>query len=559
MAMEFKGYQHPQSYFPEFPPDSEWDVVVIGAGPNGLIAATYLAKAGLKVALVERRYEVGGGLATEEILFPGYYSNMHAVYHMMVDYMPVLRDFDLERHGLVWIQPNLQSSMVFENGDSILLTRMIEDTSDSFQKFSLKDGLTFSKTMGRWRAMVKEILAPATYLPPMPPIDITMAMQKTELGRELLELTEQSPLEIITNLFEDDRVRAILLYHCCMWGLDPRETGMGLFVPLYLDRLMNKCYCQGGSHKMANSLVREFIRAGGLVLDSSQVNDIVIKNGSVAGVELWEDRALHTNCVISTLDPHTTFLDLVGAENLPADLKHSVEGWHYDKWSFNTLHVVSEETPRYLPKDPWASEALMTIVGFESTDQMLEHWDNVVEGRIDPHSLGGHATCESFWDTHLVRVQPSRAHRQVSFFQMHAPYNLEGGWEERGPEIEEAMLAKWAKYAPNMKRENIVQTNQETPVDIEIRLPNMRYGGIKHGDYRPIQVGCFRPNQECSCTNTPINGLYTAGASTYPGGCVLGGGGYLAAGKVAEDMGVAKWWKPTTEMEKYIRTYLEGA
>mgnify|MGYP001828736597 FL=1 len=216
MAMEFKGYQHPQSYFPEFPPDSEWDVVVIGAGPNGLIAATYLAKAGLKVALVERRYEVGGGLATEEILFPGYYSNMHAVYHMMVDYMPVLRDFDLGRHGLVWIQPNLQSSMVFENGDSLLLTRMIEDTSDSFQKFSVKDGLTFSKTMGRWRAMVKEILAPATYLPPMPPIDITMAMQKTELGRELLELTEQSPLEIITNLFEDDRIRAMLLYHCCI-------------------------------------------------------------------------------------------------------------------------------------------------------------------------------------------------------------------------------------------------------------------------------------------------------------------------------------------------------
>jgi phytoene dehydrogenase-like protein len=557
MSEEFKGYQHPQTFFEEFPPESHWDVVVIGAGPNGLIAAAYLAKAGLRVVLVERRYEIGGGLATEEILFPGYYSNVHAIYHMMVDYMPALQDFNLAQHGLVWIKPNLQSSMVFENGDSLLLTRMIEDTADSFLKYSTKDADTFSRTMGRWRKMVKDIIAPSTYLPPMAPIDITMALQKTETGRELLDLVERSPLEIITDLFEDDRIRAFLLYHVCMWGLDPRETGLGLFVPLYLDRLMNKCYCQGGSHKLASALAREFIRAGGVILDSSQANNILLKNGAVSGVELWEGRTLHSDVVISTLDPHSTFLKLVGGENLTGELKESVEGWKDDKWSFNTLHVVSEEPPRYLPKDPWASQAFMTILGFESSAQMLEHWDNVIAGKIDPQSLGGHATCESAWDTHLVRVPPPRAHRQVAFLQMHAPYDLEGGWEQSGPQIEEAMLRRWERYAPNMKKENIIMTHQETPVDIEIRLPNMRRGSIKHGDYLPIQLGCFRPNQECSSTKTPIPGLYTAGASNYPGGGVLGAGGYIGANKVAEDLGVKKWWKPTAEMEKYVATHLE--
>jgi phytoene dehydrogenase-like protein len=553
MPKELVGKPHPQSFFSEFPPESEWDAVIIGAGPNGLITAAYLARAGLKVALVERRYEIGGGLATEEILFPGFYSNIHAIYHMMVDYMPVLRDFDLGRHGLVWIKPNLQTSMVFEDGSSLLLTRMIEDTTDSIHKFSQKDAVNFGKVMRMWRRIVKEIVVPATYIPPMSPLDISMAMKRTELGQEMLEITERSPLEIITDTFENDRVRALMLYTCCMWGLDPRETGMGFFVPLLIDRGMNKCYCQGGSHKLAASLAREIVRAGGTILDSSQVNKISMQNGCVSGVELWEGRTLNSKVVISSLDPHTTFLDLLGAEKLPADLKDSVENWQYDKWSFDTLHVVSEEAPHYACGDPWVDESFMTVFGFESTDQMLAHWDNVVAGKVDSKSFGGHSTCESNFDSHLVR----KPGKHVSFFQMHAPYEIEGGWEKRGPELEEAILTKWRKAAPNMKRDRIFMTSHETPEDIEIRLPNMRRGSIKHGDYKPVQLGCFRPNQECSSTKTPIEGLYVCGASTYPGGLVLGGPGYLAANKVAEDLGLKKWWKPTAEIEKYTRTYLD--
>ncbi len=554
MARELVGQPHPQSFFSEFPAESEWDVVVIGAGPNGLITAAYLAKAGLKVALVERRYEIGGGLATEEILFPGYYSNIHAVYHMMVDFMPVLRDFDLSRHGLVWIKPNLQTSMVFEDGTSLLLTRMLEDTVDSIHKFSTKDAVTFGRVMRNWRKIAREVVAPATYIPPMAPLDLSEVMQRTESGTELLELSERSPLDIITDTFEDDRVRALMLYTTCMWGLDPRESGVGFFVPLLLDRGMNKSYCQGGSHKLAGALAREIVQAGGCILDSSQVNKITMHDGAVSGVELWEGRTLHSPVVVSSLDPQTTFLDLVGAENLPGHLKDDVSGWEHDKWSYSTLHVATEEPPRYACRDTSVDQAFMTIVGFESTDQILAHWEGIAAGRIDLEAFGGHSTCQTHFDPHLSR-DPGK---HVSFFQTHAPYDIQGGWEKRGPELEEAVLAKWQKAAPNMTPENLIMTAQETPEDIEIRLPNMRRGSIKHGDYNPLQLGCFRPNQECSGTDTPIDGLYVCGASTYPGGLVIGGPGYLAANKVADDIGVTRWWKPTPEMDRYTRTYLSN-
>ena len=538
----------------EFPDESEFDVAIIGGGPNGLIAAAYLARAGLSVVVCERRFEAGGGLATEEILYPCFAANPHVLYHMMVDYMPAVRDFDLDGPSLTWIRPNAQTGMVFEDGSSVLLANQVNDTKDSISKFSFKDAATFGKVVRDWKAIVKDILGPSTYLPPMAPLDITIAMERTDLGRKMLDYGEETALDIITNTFEHDKVRALMLYSACMWGLDPNESGLGFMVPLLIDRTMNKAYCYGGSHKFAGALARAVVQNGGLILEAAGVDKILIENGRAAGVRIaHEGRIIKSKAVMSTLDPHSTFLDFIDAEHLPDELRQDVESWEWDKWSFNTIHIASDEPPRYRTDDPWIDQCFATVLGIESVDQMLDHWDAVMSGRLDPQLLGGHSTCESLFDPTLS----DRPGKYVSMFQIHAPYDIEGGWLDQRKRVEEAMMAKWSKAAPNLTPDKIIASTMEDPGEIEIRFPQMRRGSIKHGDYRPLQMGCFRPHQDCSDTRTPIEGLYVCGASTFPGGLVLGGPGYIGAGAVADDLDVKRWWAPTKEMERYIKTYLE--
>src|SRR4030065_79677 len=204
---------------------------------------------------------------------------------MMVYFCPVFSDFDLDRHALSFIRPNAQTAMVFDDGTSLVLAQMLEDTRDAIAKFSLKDAATFGKLTGTWRRIVQEVVAPATYVPAVAPVELSIAMERTDIGKAVLEMTERSPLDIITELFENDRVRALMLYVSCMWGLDPRENGVGFFVPLLLERGMTKCYCLGGADEFAGALVREVLEAGGTVLDNAEVVKILLENGHVAAVQ----------------------------------------------------------------------------------------------------------------------------------------------------------------------------------------------------------------------------------------------------------------------------------
>lgn len=538
----------PEVALPEFPQESRWDAAVIGAGPNGLIAALYLSALGLKTIVLERRYEMGGGLATEEVLFPGNLTNTHAVYHMMTDYLPVLRDFPLERHGLIWIKPSWQAGILFSDGEGLLFGRMVQDSKDSVSGLTLAEGEQFEKVYRKWRRFVEEILAPATYTPPLPPLELAERFQRTLLGKEFLALSERSPLEVIDSHFSHPRLKAFLLYLIAMWGVDPEEPGMGFMVPLLIVRGTQKYYCYGGSHRFASALGREILARGGMILDNAEVVRIGVSQGRCEGVYLKDGRVILTPVVLSSLPPTQTFFELIGEENLPQQAREDLlplKNWEWDPWSFFTLHLVLDHPPRFRHRDERFSQAFMSIIGLEDDEDLLRYFRGLKTGEFSRPL--GHFTCESLWDETL-----SRTGKTIAFLQVCAPYDYP--WEEKKGKVEEDCLKLLNEYGEFP----VVGYHSETPREIEARLKSMVRGSIKHGAYTPLQMGYYRPCEACSSSRTPISGLYLCGASTYPGGLIIGGPGYICAQVVARDLDRRPPWNPPPFVERYLKTYMEA-
>ena len=520
----------------------KYDFIIIGGGPNGLCVAAYLSKAGQKVLVLERYFEVGGGLATEEVTLGGFYHNTHAIYHMMVDYAPPYDDLELEKYRCNYVFPDLQVAMPFTDGRCLCLYRDVERSCDSIAKFSAKDAESYREAFHKFRLYMDEFLAPGTYVEPLPVLEAVLGMEKTEVGREISELQHKSPQEIVYELFENERVRTLMLYLACHWGLEYDNGGLGFLVPLMLDRAVNSRLCLGGSHRLSNALARVIQEPGGGHLRGSQIiKRIIVEDGAAKGVELDNGTVYEAEkAVVSSIDPQQTFLQLVGEEHLSGDFGDKVKNWHWEKWSLCSLHAALEELPAFAA-DQDIGNGLMYVLGYETPDDLIGHWGDIGRGELSP-TVGFDAV---FPTMHDPSQAPAGRHTG-SMYEM-APYNLNGGaerWWDRQlrEEREERFLATLQRYAPNMTRDKVLWTYFVTPQDFSTKYLDMVQGSIKQGAYEIFQMANNRPNDECSRCRTPIRNLYVCGASTNPGGLVTFGPSYIAATAIADDLGIEKWW-----------------
>lgn len=530
--------------------NEKYDVIIVGGGPNGLTAGAYLARAGARVLLIERRHETGGGLVSED--FSAFRFNLHAIYMLMMDVMPPYDDLDLYAEGCVYLQPEVQVSLLTRDGKALTLYRDLDRSVESIRKFSPKDAERFRDVYLESKELSCGAIIPLTYTLPVPTLDFVDMLQKSDIGQKILDIGEKTPMEIVDGWgFENPLLQTLILHLVCMWGLEPDVSGVGFLVPLYLNRMLNMSLIKGGSHRLSSALQRSIIATGGDVLESYTVTKIVVEDGTATGVEVGLTNAeeqgrktFEAKVVITSTDPLTTFTKLITEEIMEPISMGCVETakqWEWEHWSLFGLHLALKERPQFRAADfdPAVNDAFIKIIGYDNPDDFLSHLNGLGAGEL---STAGHITVTSDLDPLQapVDVQPGVA---TFRFEALAPYDAkEGKWDDIAASYGDRLLSTIQEYAPNVDRSKIIRRYDNSPTYIEQKFANMVRGSFKHGAYKATQMGYMRPNIECSGYRTPVKNLYLCGASTYPGGMVLLGGGYNAARVVAEDMGIDPWW-----------------
>lgn len=542
--------------------NKQYDVVVVGAGHNGLTAGAYLARAGAKVLVVERRHETGGALVTEE--FSGYRFNLHANYMLMLDVAPPYRDLQLEEDGCVYIRPEAQACLHKKNGDALTLYTDLERTMESIARFSKKDAQRFREIYLDYKEIADAYLVPSTYGRPVGSAQLAATYMESELGQKILKVSEMTPAEICESWgFETPELSALLLYLICMWGIDPKESNSSYLVPLYFNRILNATLVKGGSHRLSSTLQKAGILAGMEVCENYEVKRFIVENGAAKAVEIAPTGTsepitrIDARAIITSTDPVTTFGQLIPEKEVAARSKlclNTARTWEWEQSSFYLCHLALRKRPQFKSEsaDPGSGKAFIHVFGVETPQDVIGHISEVMDKRM-LHDVG-HVTF-------TTDIDPGQAPREtdpegtVCRIEACVPYDpADGDWNTLAETYGDRLIAALDAYTTGLDPSTIVRRYNYTPVHIEMKIPQMKRGSFKHGAYIMTQMGYSRPNVQCSSYKTPIDNLFVCGASTFPGGMITFGGGYNAAKVVAEQLGFRIWWKEplsvTTAREK---------
>ena len=522
--------------------ERNYDGIIIGAGHHGLVLGSYLARAGLKILLVERRLDYGGGLCTKEATKPGFYHNLHSINHFHISETPWFHDLGLGDR-VEYITPPYEFGQPHKDGTALVFGRHLDETLANVARFSKKDAQTFKDWNRKAEEITSRILIRERYADPLPRAEREALLSRSAIGRDFLEVAARQPLDVVQELFEDEHVKLLFLFKVSLFGTWLTDTmsktsPMGSVIRAF-DLESGYQLCKGGSFNLARGLMETFIAAGGVYQPQVNVKNIIVEGGKASGIELADGRTVRASqFVASTLDVHQTFEKLVGRSQLPTAFAEKLDKFQYTGWSLFGVHLALEESPQFKAAafDPNVNRALKWSLGAETMEDLSSAFEDVKAGRV-PRII-------QFGSGPLSLLDPTQAptgkHTTYAWHVM--PINPDIGgmdYEDFKEEFSEKIIDVFASYAPNLTRKNIIGKYVYTGREYTQEMINMVEGDIFMGAFNAEQVMYNHFGYR-----TPISNLYMAGSACHPGGAISGGAGYISAGIIARDLGLKLWWKP---------------
>ena len=524
-----------------------YDAIIIGAGHNGLVTAAYLARAGLRVLVLEARELVGGACVTEE-LWPGYRVST-AAYLCSLLQPRVVDDLELERFGYVVDPKDPAFFSPFPDGRYLFTWQDRARTLAEIAKFSRRDAEVYPSYEEHLECLARFIdpllLTVPPNLPPQSPGDfmdyLRLAWRVRKLGRSdiaaLVKIFTQSAAEFLDEWFESDQLKvtratdgvigasggpmspgtAYVLLHHCMGGVGGMRGLWG--------------FVRGGMGAISEAMAASARSRGAEIRCAAKVIRVLVRNGAAAGVVLAQGEEIAARAVISCADPRRTFLGLVEPAHLPDEFLKAVRRYRSEGTSLK-INLALDALPdfRALPGAAPAPQHRATMHICPSMAYLEKAWDDAKYGRPSERPLI-EMTIPTLYDPALA---PAGKHIMGIFLQ-YAPYTLsEGTWDERRESYADHVLGLISEYAPGFPA--LVRHRQVlTPLDLE-RVYGLTGGNIFHGAMSLDQMFFLRPVAGWARHRTPIKNLYLCGSGAHPGGGVMGAPGFNAAQVILKDL-----------------------